>query len=145
MSNSYRAKWKVISPSGNEAMVPSVCFSVPPPNKEATEMASRWRQSGILLYCFIKNKNKCRARICFHALVVGWMLRCVANMEADEHEPAGFQLYISMLDFPSLTPPGSSSCIRMLWLCGITLILTWRASCPGTIWWLTSAPSAKAL
>lgn len=41
-SNSHRAKWKVISPSGNEAMVPSVCFTVPPPNKEATEMASRW-------------------------------------------------------------------------------------------------------
>ncbi|XP_051945803.1 dystonin-like [Xyrauchen texanus] len=41
VSNSHRAKWKVISPSGNEAMVPSVCFSVPPPNKEAIEMASR--------------------------------------------------------------------------------------------------------
>ncbi|XP_052469935.1 dystonin isoform X2 [Carassius gibelio] len=44
VSNSHRAKWKVISPSGNEAMVPSVCFSVPPPNKEATEMASRMEQ-----------------------------------------------------------------------------------------------------
>uniref|UniRef100_A0A8C1LZC1 Dystonin n=1 Tax=Cyprinus carpio TaxID=7962 RepID=A0A8C1LZC1_CYPCA len=44
VSNSHRAKWKVISPSGNEAMVPSVCFSVPPPNKEATEMASRIEQ-----------------------------------------------------------------------------------------------------
>uniref|UniRef100_A0A8C2BB84 Dystonin n=1 Tax=Cyprinus carpio TaxID=7962 RepID=A0A8C2BB84_CYPCA len=44
VSNSHRAKWKVISPCGNEAMVPSVCFSVPPPNKEATEMASRIEQ-----------------------------------------------------------------------------------------------------
>uniref|UniRef100_A0A671KP02 Dystonin n=1 Tax=Sinocyclocheilus anshuiensis TaxID=1608454 RepID=A0A671KP02_9TELE len=44
VSNSHRAKWKVISPSGNEAMVPSVCFSVPPPNREATEMASRIEQ-----------------------------------------------------------------------------------------------------
>uniref|UniRef100_A0A8C3EUT7 Dystonin n=1 Tax=Corvus moneduloides TaxID=1196302 RepID=A0A8C3EUT7_CORMO len=26
-NNSHRAKWKVISPSGNEAMVPSVCFT----------------------------------------------------------------------------------------------------------------------
>ncbi|XP_030626347.1 dystonin [Chanos chanos] len=43
-SNSHRAKWKVISPSGNEAMVPSVCFSVPPPNKEAVDMASRIEQ-----------------------------------------------------------------------------------------------------
>ncbi|XDV50937.1 hypothetical protein PO909_019905 [Leuciscus waleckii] len=44
VSNSHRAKWKVISPSGNEAMVPSVCFSVPPPNKEAVEMSSRIEQ-----------------------------------------------------------------------------------------------------
>uniref|UniRef100_A0A4W4F2W7 Dystonin n=1 Tax=Electrophorus electricus TaxID=8005 RepID=A0A4W4F2W7_ELEEL len=43
-SNAHRAKWKVISPSGNEAMVPSVCFSVPPPNKEAIDMASRIEQ-----------------------------------------------------------------------------------------------------
>ncbi|KAI5108559.1 dystonin [Silurus meridionalis] len=43
-NNSHRAKWKVISPSGNEAMVPSVCFTVPPPNKEAVEMASRIEQ-----------------------------------------------------------------------------------------------------
>ncbi|XP_036402094.1 LOW QUALITY PROTEIN: dystonin [Megalops cyprinoides] len=43
-NNSHRAKWKVISPAGNEAMVPSVCFTVPPPNKEATDMASRIEQ-----------------------------------------------------------------------------------------------------
>ncbi|XP_069830604.1 dystonin isoform X21 [Dendropsophus ebraccatus] len=43
-SNSHRAKWKVISPTGNEAMVPSVCFTVPPPNKEAVDAASRIEQ-----------------------------------------------------------------------------------------------------
>ncbi|NXH13855.1 DYST protein, partial [Bucco capensis] len=43
-NNSHRAKWKVISPSGNEAMVPSVCFTVPPPNKEAVDTASRIEQ-----------------------------------------------------------------------------------------------------
>ncbi|KAG7462800.1 hypothetical protein MATL_G00188590 [Megalops atlanticus] len=43
-NNSHRAKWKVISPAGNEAMVPSVCFTVPPPNKEAIDMASRIEQ-----------------------------------------------------------------------------------------------------
>lgn len=43
--NSQRTKWKVISPTGNEAMVPSVCFLIPPPNKEAIEMASRVEQS----------------------------------------------------------------------------------------------------
>ncbi|KAM9320102.1 microtubule-actin cross-linking factor 1 [Gastrophryne carolinensis] len=42
--NSQRTKWKVISTTGNEAMVPSVCFLIPPPNKEAMEMAIRVEQ-----------------------------------------------------------------------------------------------------
>ncbi|XP_069572874.1 microtubule-actin cross-linking factor 1, isoforms 1/2/3/4 isoform X10 [Brachyistius frenatus] len=42
--NSQRTKWKVISPTGNEAMVPSVCFTVPPPNQEAIDTASRTEQ-----------------------------------------------------------------------------------------------------
>ncbi|NWX47223.1 MACF1 factor, partial [Steatornis caripensis] len=42
--NSQRTKWKVISPTGNEAMVPSVCFLIPPPNKEAIETANRVEQ-----------------------------------------------------------------------------------------------------
>ncbi|XP_051991250.1 microtubule-actin cross-linking factor 1-like [Xyrauchen texanus] len=42
--NSQRIKWKVISPTGNEAMVPSVCFTVPPPNQEAIDTASRMEQ-----------------------------------------------------------------------------------------------------
>ncbi|KAM6355832.1 dystonin-like [Podargus strigoides] len=44
VNNSHCAKWKVISPSGNEAMVPSVCFTVPPPNKEAIDTANRIEQ-----------------------------------------------------------------------------------------------------
>ncbi|XP_069570064.1 microtubule-actin cross-linking factor 1 isoform X3 [Brachyistius frenatus] len=43
-NNSHRAKWKVINPAGNEAMVPSVCFTVPPPNKDAVDMAARIEQ-----------------------------------------------------------------------------------------------------
>ncbi|XP_018416047.1 PREDICTED: dystonin isoform X2 [Nanorana parkeri] len=43
-SNSHRAKWKVISPTGNEAMVPSVCFTVPAPNKEAIDASNRIEQ-----------------------------------------------------------------------------------------------------
>ncbi|KAG7276970.1 hypothetical protein CRUP_016460, partial [Coryphaenoides rupestris] len=48
-SNSHRAKWKVVSPGGNEAMVPSVCFTVPPPNKEATyqNALSLWHRSHV--------------------------------------------------------------------------------------------------
>uniref|UniRef100_A0A8C5PE50 Microtubule actin crosslinking factor 1 n=1 Tax=Leptobrachium leishanense TaxID=445787 RepID=A0A8C5PE50_9ANUR len=42
--NSQRTKWKVISTTGNEAMVPSVCFLIPPLNKEAIDMATRVEQ-----------------------------------------------------------------------------------------------------
>uniref|UniRef100_A0A7N8YFS8 Microtubule actin crosslinking factor 1a n=1 Tax=Mastacembelus armatus TaxID=205130 RepID=A0A7N8YFS8_9TELE len=42
--NAQRTKWKVISPTGNEAMVPSVCFTIPPPNQEAIDTASRTEQ-----------------------------------------------------------------------------------------------------
>ncbi|XP_061123847.1 microtubule-actin cross-linking factor 1 isoform X18 [Syngnathus typhle] len=42
--NAQRSKWKVISPTGNEAMVPSVCFTVPPPNQEAIDAAGRTEQ-----------------------------------------------------------------------------------------------------
>ncbi|XP_034747889.1 microtubule-actin cross-linking factor 1 isoform X15 [Etheostoma cragini] len=42
--NSQRTKWKVISTTGNEAMVPSVCFTVPPPNHEAMDTASKAEQ-----------------------------------------------------------------------------------------------------
>uniref|UniRef100_G3NBA0 Microtubule actin crosslinking factor 1 n=1 Tax=Gasterosteus aculeatus TaxID=69293 RepID=G3NBA0_GASAC len=42
--NCQRTKWKVISTTGNEAMVPSVCFTVPPPNQEAIDTASRAEQ-----------------------------------------------------------------------------------------------------
>ncbi|KAM4725474.1 microtubule-actin cross-linking factor 1 isoform 3-T3 [Anableps anableps] len=42
--NSQRTKWKVISPTGNEAMVPSVCFTVPPPNQEAIDTSGRTEQ-----------------------------------------------------------------------------------------------------
>lgn len=41
-SNAHRAKWKVIDAAGNEAMVPSVCFTVPPPNQDAVDTAARW-------------------------------------------------------------------------------------------------------
>ncbi|KAM9102294.1 plectin isoform 9-T10 [Sarcophilus harrisii] len=35
------SKWKVVHSSGSEAVLPSVCFLVPPPNKEAQEAVSR--------------------------------------------------------------------------------------------------------
>ncbi|XP_030637762.1 plectin isoform X2 [Chanos chanos] len=40
INNSQPYKWRVLNRSGNEATVPSVCFLVPPVNKEAVESVS---------------------------------------------------------------------------------------------------------
>ena len=37
LNNSQPYKWKVRNPKGGEATMPSVCFLVPPTNKEAVE------------------------------------------------------------------------------------------------------------
>ncbi|XP_069477962.1 plectin isoform X5 [Ambystoma mexicanum] len=41
LNNSQPYKWKVLNVSGSESIVPSVCFLIPPPNKEALEVVSR--------------------------------------------------------------------------------------------------------
>ncbi|XP_069771273.1 LOW QUALITY PROTEIN: plectin-like [Narcine bancroftii] len=41
VNNSQPSKWKVVSPSGSEALVPSVCFVLPPTNKEALDAVNR--------------------------------------------------------------------------------------------------------
>ncbi|KAL7393270.1 hypothetical protein ABVT39_008733 [Epinephelus coioides] len=40
LNNSQPFKWKVLNRSGHEAIVPSVCFMVPPVNKEAVDSVS---------------------------------------------------------------------------------------------------------
>ncbi|XP_056408837.1 plectin isoform X6 [Hyla sarda] len=45
VNNSQPYKWKVLNSSGNDAVVPSVCFIVPPPNKEAMDAVSRLESS----------------------------------------------------------------------------------------------------
>ncbi|XP_055359436.1 plectin isoform X21 [Betta splendens] len=40
LNNSQPSKWKVMNRSGSEAVVPSVCFLVPPVNKEAVDSVS---------------------------------------------------------------------------------------------------------
>uniref|UniRef100_A0ABM5GD78 Plectin isoform X23 n=1 Tax=Pogona vitticeps TaxID=103695 RepID=A0ABM5GD78_9SAUR len=41
LSNAQPYKWKVLNAAGSESIVPSICFLVPPPNKEALEAVSR--------------------------------------------------------------------------------------------------------
>ncbi|XP_030076215.1 LOW QUALITY PROTEIN: plectin [Microcaecilia unicolor] len=41
LNNSQPYKWKVLNASGSESVVPSVCFLIPPPNKEALDAVNR--------------------------------------------------------------------------------------------------------
>ncbi|XP_066482563.1 LOW QUALITY PROTEIN: plectin [Tiliqua scincoides] len=41
LSNAQPSKWKVLNAVGSESIMPSVCFLVPPPNKEALDAVSR--------------------------------------------------------------------------------------------------------
>ncbi|XP_032872609.1 plectin isoform X1 [Amblyraja radiata] len=45
VNNSQPSRWKVVSGSGSEALVPSVCFIIPPTNKEALDAAHRLESS----------------------------------------------------------------------------------------------------
>ncbi|KAM9308498.1 plectin-like [Gastrophryne carolinensis] len=45
LNNSQPDKWKVRNTAGSDAVVPSVCFIVPPPNKEALDAVSRLEES----------------------------------------------------------------------------------------------------
>jgi hypothetical protein len=47
MGPAQPSHWKVLSNSGSEAAVPSVCFLVPPPNQEAQEAITRWVAWGV--------------------------------------------------------------------------------------------------
>ncbi len=53
INNSQPFKWKVLNRSGNEAIVPSICFLVPPLNKEAAENVSRYIIHTTLV-CFLE-------------------------------------------------------------------------------------------
>uniref|UniRef100_A0A8C6XHU2 Plectin n=1 Tax=Naja naja TaxID=35670 RepID=A0A8C6XHU2_NAJNA len=41
LSNAQPYKWKVLNAAGKESLVPSICFLIPPPNKEALEAVGR--------------------------------------------------------------------------------------------------------
>ncbi len=54
INNSQPFRWKVLNRSGNEAVVPSICFLVPPVNKEAVENVSRYITL-TTLSCFLEH------------------------------------------------------------------------------------------
>ncbi|XP_063346926.1 dystonin isoform X10 [Pelmatolapia mariae] len=92
-NNSHRAKWKVINPAGNEAMVPSVCFTVPPPNKEAVDMASRTEQlyQNVLALWHHSHVNM-KSVVSWHYLMAdiqairNWNVASIKTMLPGEHQ-----------------------------------------------------------
>ncbi|XP_067876269.1 microtubule-actin cross-linking factor 1 isoform X9 [Heterodontus francisci] len=105
-NNSHRAKWKVISPTGNEAMVPSVCFSVPPPNKEAVEMASRIEQlyQNVLALWHQSHINM-KSVVSWHYLmneistIRAWNVSSIKTMLPGEHQQVLSSLQEHLKDF----------------------------------------------
>uniref|UniRef100_UPI00398EBE39 dystonin isoform X2 n=1 Tax=Pristiophorus japonicus TaxID=55135 RepID=UPI00398EBE39 len=105
-NNSHRAKWKVISPTGNEAMVPSVCFSVPPPNKEAVEMASRIEQlyQNVLALWHQSHINM-KSMVSWHYLMTdistirAWNVSSIKTMLPGEHQQVLSSLQEHLKDF----------------------------------------------
>ncbi|XP_048849639.1 LOW QUALITY PROTEIN: microtubule-actin cross-linking factor 1 [Brienomyrus brachyistius] len=103
---SQRTKWKVISPNGNEAMVPSVCFTVPPPNKEAIEIASRTEQlyQNVMALWHQLHVNM-KAVVSWHYLqkdiraISSWNLDTVRSQSADDRRQALDHLESHLSDF----------------------------------------------
>ncbi|KAM4729954.1 dystonin isoform 3-T3 [Anableps anableps] len=93
VSNSHRAKWKVINPGGNEAMVPSVCFTVPPPNKEAVDLAARTEQlyQNVLTLWHRSHVNM-KSVVSWHYLMAdirairNWNVASIKTMLPGEHQ-----------------------------------------------------------
>ncbi|XP_064858702.1 dystonin-like isoform X6 [Oncorhynchus nerka] len=105
-SNSHRAKWKVISPSGNEAMVPSVCFTVPPPNKEAVDQASRIEQLyQNVLALWHHSHIKMKSVVSWHYLMADvravrdWNVSSIKTMLPGEHQQVLSNLQSHFEDF----------------------------------------------
>ncbi|KAK7902142.1 hypothetical protein WMY93_018911 [Mugilogobius chulae] len=105
-SNSHRAKWKVINPAGNEAMVPSVCFTVPPPNKEAIDVATKTEQlyQNVLSLWHHSHINM-RSVVAWHHLMAdiraihNWNVSSIKTMLPGEHQQVIHSLQIHFDEF----------------------------------------------
>uniref|UniRef100_A0AAV2JR41 Dystonin n=1 Tax=Knipowitschia caucasica TaxID=637954 RepID=A0AAV2JR41_KNICA len=105
-SNSHRAKWKVINPAGNEAMVPSVCFTVPPPNKEAVDMATKTEQlyQNVLSLWHHSHINMSSV-VAWHRLMAdiraihNWNVSSIKTMLPGEHQQVIHNLQVHFDEF----------------------------------------------
>uniref|UniRef100_A0A4W4GDU7 Microtubule actin crosslinking factor 1 n=1 Tax=Electrophorus electricus TaxID=8005 RepID=A0A4W4GDU7_ELEEL len=104
--NSQRTKWKIISPTGNEAMVPSVCFTIPPPNQEAMDTASRMEQLyQNVMFLWHQLHMNMKSVVSWHYLqkdisyISSWTLDTVRSQSPSERKQALDHLDAHLADF----------------------------------------------
>ncbi|XP_041422648.1 plectin-like isoform X6 [Xenopus laevis] len=106
VDNSQPYKWKVLNTSGSDAVVPSVCFIVPPPNKEARDAVSRlegthqslntlWHTLNIDLKSLLSYQYLLRDI----QLIQSWSLITFRSMTSEEYKTAVRTLEIHYQDF----------------------------------------------
>ncbi|XP_077455022.1 plectin isoform X3 [Stigmatopora argus] len=106
LNNSQPFKWKVLSRSGHEASVPSVCFLVPPVNKDAMDsvssldtghqqMVSMWQT----LYINMKSMLSWQYLMRDFTLIRSWNSTTLKSMKPEEYKQAMRNLEIHYQDF----------------------------------------------
>ena len=50
LDNSRRIRWRVRNSAGIEGLVPAICFYIPPPNKDAEELAKKYVSGDYFLH-----------------------------------------------------------------------------------------------
>ncbi|KAM8966331.1 plectin [Pelodytes ibericus] len=106
VNNSQPYKWKVLNASGSDALVPSVCFIVPPPNKEATDAVSRLEgsQQSLLtlwhtLHIEMKSLLSYQYLLRDIQLINSWSLVTFRSMTSEEYKLALKNLDIHYQNF----------------------------------------------
>ncbi|XP_068507999.1 plectin isoform X20 [Syngnathus scovelli] len=106
LNNSQPFKWKVLSRSGHEATVPSVCFLVPPVNKDAMdsvssletghqEMMSMWQT----FYINMKSLLSWQYLMRDFTQIRSWNITMLKSMKPDEYRQMMRNLEIHYQDF----------------------------------------------
>ncbi|KAF4087942.1 hypothetical protein AMELA_G00077330 [Ameiurus melas] len=106
LNNSQPYKWRVLNQSGNEATIPSVCFIVPPVNKEAVESVSyldtSLQQMTILwqrLHGDMKSLLSWQYLMRDIQLIRSWNITILKTMKVDEYRQILRNLELHYQDF----------------------------------------------
>ncbi|XP_051920528.1 plectin isoform X25 [Hippocampus zosterae] len=106
LNNSQPFKWKVLSRSGHEATVPSICFLVPPVNKDAMDsvssletghqqMVSMWQT----LYINMKSLLSWQYLMRDFTQIRSWNITMLKSMKPDEYRQMMRNLELHYQDF----------------------------------------------